>query len=125
MRAVLRGAGGGGAGPLRPPHLLPLLRADAGAVRRAVLRRVPGGAGPGEAGTGGLAAGGAGPGRTGPGRSPGAGLGPGPRGGGQGRGPGPGGGRSWAAEQVVRSAEWSGGAAAPARGAGRAVGNII
>lgn len=47
MRAVLRGAGGGGAGPLRSPHLLSLLGADAGAVRRAVLRRVPGGAGPG------------------------------------------------------------------------------
>lgn len=52
MRAVLRGAGGGGAGPLRSPHLLPLLGADAGAVRRAVLRRVPGGAGPGEAAAG-------------------------------------------------------------------------
>lgn len=49
MRAVLRGAGGGCAGPLRSPHLLPLLGADAGAVRSAVLRRVPGGAGPGEA----------------------------------------------------------------------------
>lgn len=41
VRAVLRGARRGGAGPLRPPHLLPLLRADAGAVRCAVLRRVP------------------------------------------------------------------------------------
>lgn len=61
MRAVLRGAGGGGPGPLRPPHLLPVLGADAGAVRREVLRGVPGGAGPGEAGTGALAAGGAGP----------------------------------------------------------------
>lgn len=47
MRAVLWGAGGGGAGPLRAPDLLPLLGADAGAVRGAVLRRVPGGAGPG------------------------------------------------------------------------------
>lgn len=52
VRAVLRGAGRGGLGPLRAPDLLPLLRADAGALRRPVLRRVPGGAAAGEAGPG-------------------------------------------------------------------------
>lgn len=58
---MLRGIRSGSAGPLRPSHLLPVLGADAGAVRRAVLRGVPGGAGPGEAGTGSLVPGGAGP----------------------------------------------------------------
>lgn len=52
MCAVLRGAGRGGLGPLRAPDLLPLLRADAGALRRPILRCVPGGAAAGEAGPG-------------------------------------------------------------------------
>ena len=43
LRTVLRGPG-----PLRPPGVLPLLHQDAGAVRAAVLRRVPRGAAPGE-----------------------------------------------------------------------------
>lgn len=50
LRAVLRGPGGHGAGPLRPPGVLPLLHQDAGPVRAALLRRVPRGAAPGARG---------------------------------------------------------------------------